>query len=320
MERSPTSGADGATRLAPLTSPDRIEALVHAICAVGPRPQGAPGHTHARRVILDALEEVEAAPYRGHDLAIRASDGSSNVLAVVPGSDRHRRPLLLATHYDGPAGSPGAGDNAAAVAVLLTLLPLLGERRFERDVIVAFLDGGDRTSFDTPRANGLTRFLDEQLRHDLKAALVVDRIGHAVDATRAPQLLVVGSESETRLPELLASLRPSLPTVAPLERRSLRTIAAADTLHRHGVPYLWLSGGATDWHRSVDDTPERLDPGMLDASVPLLLALLDRLSRARLPGPFGEHDIAAYRQQAWRRWPDPASLTNAQVRLGGAAD
>lgn len=291
---------------------DPTDALIRALSGLGPRPHGSAAQRSARALLSDALRDTGARPYLGDGFAVHHPGGGTNLLAVVPGQERRLRPLLLTTHYDGPAESPGAGDNGAAVAALVSLLASLAARALERDVILALTDAGDlsarRPSVPGRRrsslgdGHGLTLFLRQQCRHDLKAAVLVDRLGHRVDPDEAPPLLVIGAESEARLANLLASLPPTLPPSAPLLRQELGAAPAADALRGHGVPYLWFSGGRTEWHRGPGDTPERLHRPSLDAAARLLLTVSERLSRTRLPGPAGEHDLSAFRRDAWRRW------------------
>ena len=319
---------------------DPLDALVNALCTLGPRPHGSAAHARSRSLLAAALLDAGAVPYVGDDLAVDHPSDRVNLLAVVPGRQRHCRPLLLATHYDGPAESPGAGDNAAAVAALVTLVTPLAARALERDVIVALIDGGDpsarprsapgrrRTNVDDD-VHGLALFLREQRRHDLKAAVLIDRLGHRMDAEGPPHLLVVGAESEARLPGVLTSLHGSLhgsmPTYAALTRSEVSDAHAADVLRAYGVPYLWLSGGRLPWHRGPGDTPDRLHRPSLDATTALLVALTERLSQTRLPGPMGEHDLSDLRRDGWGGWssrpdghPSPADLRAASRRMGWA--
>src|SRR5512139_39060 len=68
-----------------------------------------------------------------------AGRGYRNLIATLPGSEPHLPMLLLAAHYDGPAGSPGADDNASGVAVLLETARLLAGATPRRTVrFVAF--------------------------------------------------------------------------------------------------------------------------------------------------------------------------------------
>ena len=64
-----------------------------------------------------------------------------NVIGVFPGRDRARPALLLMTHHDSVWGSPGAGDDAMAMAAALeTARALKARGRMERDLILLLTD------------------------------------------------------------------------------------------------------------------------------------------------------------------------------------
>lgn len=279
----------------------RVLDLVERLCAIGPRPQHSAGLARARRLLREVLEDAGAVPYHGDAFEARDASGVVNLLGVVPGRDRHLRPLVLATHYDGPSASPGAGDNAAAVALIVTLAPRLAAARIERDVILALLDGGDgaRTS---ALPHGADVFMRTHRRHDLKAALIVDRIGHVVAADAGPALFAVGVESEPRFPAVLAAIAAAPGWIAPVARRRLGAAPAADAFRAHETPYLWITAGHAPHHRGGDDRPERLDAATLSHTLDTVQALLTGVARTRLPGPYVDHDIDDLERRAWQPW------------------
>jgi len=275
--------------------------LVERLCTAGPRPQHGVGLANTRRLLRDALEDAGVVPYLGDQFEARDASGVVNLLGVVPGRERHLRPLLLATHYDGPPASPGAGDNAAAVALVVTLAPRLAAAHFERDVIVALLDGGD-VARPPALPHGADVFMRSHRRHDLKAALLVDRIGHAVAAGNGPALLVVGVESEPRLPGVLDSIAALPGWLAPVARHRLGAAPAADVFRSHETPYLWITAGHAPHHRGGDDRPDRLDEATLGHTLDTVQALLAGLASTRLPGPYVDHDIGDLERRAWQRY------------------
>ena len=288
----------------------RVRDLVTELSDIGPRPCGSSGHGAARDLLSDALDAAGAHPYRDGVLQVPHAD-VANLLAVVPGRERHRRPLVLATHYDGPSDSPAAGDNGAAVALAVALCPLLAAHRLEHDVIIALLDGGDRQR--RPRGpHGAEVFVREQRRHDLKAAIVVDRVGHRPTPAPAPTLLVIGAECDPRLPTLVASLHSQAPAIAPVARRALAAAPCLDAFRDQAITSLWVTGGRAPHHRSPADLPALLDDAVLVGTARYLLTLIARLATARLPGPFGDHAVTDLDRLAWQRW--------SQQPLSDAAD
>lgn len=63
----------------------------------------------------------------------------ANVIVERPGTGRNKEVVILGAHYDTVDTTPGADDNASAVAVLIEVARLLRERTFDRTLrFVAF--------------------------------------------------------------------------------------------------------------------------------------------------------------------------------------
>src|SRR5207245_2379044 len=102
---------------------DRLRRHVEAL-ASRPRVPGSGEHARAAVYVRDHLRQagfsVEERRFREAGLV-----GVNLLAAPVP--DRPELPLVIvAAHYDTVLGSPGADDNASAVAALLELAAWLG--------------------------------------------------------------------------------------------------------------------------------------------------------------------------------------------------
>ncbi|MEA5474288.1 M28 family peptidase [Synechococcus sp. CCY9201] len=71
-----------------------------------------------RSVVLERLQAF--GPVEQHRFG-EGADAGVNLILRLPGRRHELPPLLVAAHYDGPLGSPGADDNATGVAALLEL-------------------------------------------------------------------------------------------------------------------------------------------------------------------------------------------------------
>jgi Zn-dependent M28 family amino/carboxypeptidase len=67
-----------------------------------------------------------------------------NVVGVKPGFSKPQQRVLLSAHYDHLPGCPGADDNASGVAALLETARVLASARFDRSVVIACWDEGER--------------------------------------------------------------------------------------------------------------------------------------------------------------------------------
>jgi hypothetical protein len=273
-----------------------ILADIDALTSHPDRALHGPGHAAARSYLVDRLSDAGVVPYLGADLVAPFGGGLANVLGLVPGADRHRRPLVLAAHYDTAPGSPGASDSAAAVAVVLALAARLRGSAFERGVVVALLDGAGHPRH-VGEATGALALLREQRRHDLKAALVLDRLGHR-NALGA--LLVTGVETDARLASLVDGATASAARVVPVHQRYRRDVPASAPFRTAGVPYLELWGGHWSGHGTPEDTADALDVPSLVTAATVAESLLVRLDQARLPGPYEGYDSAHFEASTLR--------------------
>jgi len=85
------------------------------------------------------LEELQThGPVEQHHFG-EGSDAGVNLILRLPGQRPELAPVLVAAHYDGPLGSPGADDNASGVAALLELARRWAQTPPKRPVwLVAF--------------------------------------------------------------------------------------------------------------------------------------------------------------------------------------
>ncbi|HRK29857.1 MAG TPA: M28 family peptidase [Tepidisphaeraceae bacterium] len=92
----------------------------------------------ARRYLrseLTAMELVVAeTPFETH---VRSA---LNLEVVLPGSKPAKSTLVIGAHYDSAAGTPGADDNASAVATLLEIARDLSGRKLKRKTRLVFYD------------------------------------------------------------------------------------------------------------------------------------------------------------------------------------
>ena len=94
---------------------------------VGTRPSGSWGAIRAREFIVHALQQYGYQPAYQEFIAGRGDTRvqSANVVAVKPGDTAET--IVLGAHYDTVPGSPGAGDNASGVGLLIEMAGRLAD-------------------------------------------------------------------------------------------------------------------------------------------------------------------------------------------------
>jgi len=117
-------------------SADSLRGHVEFLASLDP-PRSSPNLgslEKARDYIEQKLAGMGLPPSRQEFLA--DGDSFANILAVV--NPQHRRILVVGAHYDVCGDTPGADDNASAVAGLLELARIISQRKDSLDFQVQF--------------------------------------------------------------------------------------------------------------------------------------------------------------------------------------
>lgn len=113
-----------------------VEVLAEVI---GPRQTGKPANLEAtRRYLNDQLREMGLEPAT-HKFNTLGREGE-NIEVVLQGSKATKPALVVGAHYYTVSTTPGADDNASAVAILLELLRSLVGKRLKRTLRGVFYD------------------------------------------------------------------------------------------------------------------------------------------------------------------------------------
>ena len=271
-----------------------IETDVRNLATDMGREVGTAGHDDARGYILGRLHDMGIAPYLpgGFEASYSWDDQEfCNLLAVLPGEDTSLPPVLLGAHYDAVEGTPGADDNAAAVAVLLEVAGILGQERLPRSVMVAFFDAEEPPNFLSP-SMGSIRCFEDQLLGPVHAAVIMDLVGHDVPIPGLEDLLfVVGLESNEGLGEVIQScpVDPEI-RIVPTLNRYVGDLSDHHVFRQNDVPYLFLSCATWQHYHQPTDTPDKLNYKKVEAIARYLVRLTVEISGNPLAGAFEGYD------------------------------
>ncbi len=251
--------------------------MAHLRALVGERhPLSSPARLHrTARYLGEQFSKVGLA-VATHDF--EALGGIyRNVIGVAhPPSEQDqpiRPPLIVAAHYDTVPGSPGADDNASALAVLLDVAQRIRQTSLSRPVhFIAFCLEEE----DLLGSRAYVAHLTEA-RTPLQGAIILECVGYARDeegSQRIPPgvpiavptvgnfLAVIGNQSSSSLTTAVEqAMRPHLPVVPlivpgngellPDTRRSDHT-----PFWEAGFPAVMLTNTANfrnpNYHRSTD--------------------------------------------------------------------
>jgi hypothetical protein len=224
-----------------------------------PRPTGTPANRRAREHLLATLAalgvpgEVQSASVLSTRWGVPYDAAHvENVVARLPGTD-NTRAIALVAHYDSVPGSPGAGDDGAAVAALLEALRALRSGGpLRNDVLFLFTDGEEGGTL------GAKAFVDEhRWRGDLGLALNFDARG----AGGVVAMFETGPENGWLIRELAGSApRPVASSLFYEVARRMGHSTDFAELKRAGIPGMNFAFGdrAAHYHAPTD-TVENLD-------------------------------------------------------------
>lgn len=238
------------------------------------------------------MSELGLTPY-GAAFALPYSDSEnlSNLIGVAPGTDRSAEPVVIGAHHDTVSGTPGADDNAAAVAIALEVAARLVARPAARDVVIGLFDGEEPPYFHGSDM-GSTHFYDHQRKGGVHAAVVLDLVGHAVPVTGLEDLVVItGMESDPALEKIVRGLGspPGLTVVTALNRY-VGDVSDHHVFRLNQVPYLFLSCGHWQHYHRLTDTPDRLDYDKMALIADAVETLVREAANTDLGGPWEGYD------------------------------
>jgi hypothetical protein len=268
---------------APATEFSAERALAH-VRAIAQRPHaiGSPDNTRVREYVIGQLRSLGLEPQvqEATGVGTRYPEVGyvRNVLARLPGRTPGGQAVVLMAHYDGVAGGPAAGDDAAGTAAVLeTLRALRAGPPLAHDVMVVITDGeeagllgaaafvrehpwakdvGVTLNFEARGTTGRS-YMFETGRGNLDVARVLRQAGD-VSATSLSVTVYRSLPNDTDLSEMALLDKPAL------------NFAFADGVERY--------------HTSHDDV-EYLNPRSLQHHGSQMLAMARAFGDGPLPRP-----------------------------------
>lgn len=199
---------------------------------------------------------------------------SEQVVARLQGSTRGSRRVVVCAHIDSHYGTPGALDNATGVAALMALADLLGETPPALDVELVPFNGED----DYSAAGELAYLGQPRVALDqIALAVNIDDAGFRGEATA---ISFYGCPVWLRETALDVASRTSTVAEGPEWPMSDHMVFAM-----RGVPAMAITSNALyDVAQTIAhtdrDTPELVDPALVDETAAFVASVLRRLERS----------------------------------------
>lgn len=258
-----------------------VEAMARA-----PHPTGSVENLRVRAHVLARMRalgletsEQRAAAHMSPAPGTVLGAWATNLIGVLPGRDRTLPPVLLMSHYDSAAGSPGAADDAAGVAASLEAVRALqAAGQPARDVVVLVTDAeeqgllGAQAFFrEHPLARRVGVVINLEARGAAGRAYMFETgpgNGAAIDLYRR----AVGAPASTSLAVFMYRVMPNDTDF---------THARAAGLPGYNLAFI----GRLFHYHAMSSTPERLHRGSLQHMGEQTLDLLRGLSGEAPPPP-----------------------------------
>jgi hypothetical protein len=183
----------------------------------------------AKHYIVSCLERFGYTP----EFQKYSHDGQifSNVIVSIAGKSRPDEIVIVGAHYDTVFGTPGADDNASAVAVLLEMSRILKDFSPERTVRLVFFVLEEPPSFMTEHMGSYVYAKEAKAKNEnVKVMVCLEMVGYYSDRKG-------GQTFPLPLMEIMFSTTPDfIAVVGDLNSRSLVNAVRASLKHISGIP------------------------------------------------------------------------------------
>lgn len=242
---------------------DRLRTDVGRLTSHPDRVVGSAGHVAARTWAVDRFRTLGLASLTGHSFELPYEHRGArfaNVAGVIPGSrGEGGLPVVLGAHYDTVAGTPGADDNAASLAIVAEVAARLVRHPASRPVLVVAFDAEEPPHFQQ-RTMGSIRFVEDHVGERVHAAIVLDLVAHAIPLDGLRDVVaLMGAESHPAWVDVVERLAQGPFSLLTVPNAVMPDMSDHRAFRLAGRPYLFVTcGQGPDYHRPTD-TLARLD-------------------------------------------------------------
>jgi hypothetical protein len=180
-------------RFIPASSEQALYDHVHALSVViGSRSIREYGKIRQAEQYIRTFLDTQAIPseLQGYD---HEGNRYNNVVVTLEGGSRREETIIIGAHYDTVSGTPGADDNASAVAVLLELCRALKDYRPERTLRLVFFVLEEPPAFMTPAMGSYVYAAQARERgENIVGMISLEMVGYFNDAEGSQAFPVPG--------------------------------------------------------------------------------------------------------------------------------
>lgn len=262
---------------------ERLKQHVHVLAAeIGERNVWRPPALAAAEAYIEGQWRAQGYSVAAQRYTAEGVD-SANLEVSIPGTSKPDEIIVVGAHYDSVQGTPGADDNASAVAALLEISRLFAGIRAARTLrLVAFVNEEEPFFFWGDMGSGIYAKAARRRGDDIRAMFSLEMLGYFSDERNSqhyPPLLrhfypdrgnfigfVSNLHSRALLKQAVAAFRRQ--SDFPVESAALPAwvpgVAWSDQLSfwRQGYRGVMVTDTAffrNPYYHTALDTPDRLD-------------------------------------------------------------
>ena len=309
---------------------DRLEQVTRYLSdpRLDGRAPGTEGHEIAAKYIEAQMRDLAMRPLfddgYGQDVPAGSRTAGRNLCGCYPG--KTPRTILLGAHYDHFPGIPGADDNAAAVAIVMSAAAQLREWDGQAQIAFCFFDLEEPPNFlgETMGSNYFAANCPFDLGL-LDCAIVLDLCGHDVPLPGAENVLfAMGAEFHEYLVSVVRSAGSDELPILMARNERIGDMSDHHAFRVRGCPFLFLSCGWWPHYHQPTDTFEKLNLAKMGAIAAALVVMVRRLDglaptpaeRAIAPANFDEIEAETLRRLTGMDIPpEPKALRAAAERI-----
>ena len=180
-------------RFIPASSEQALYDHVHALSVViGSRSIREYGKIREAEQYIRTFLDKQEIPFelQGYDYE---GNRFNNIVVSLEGDSRREETIIIGAHYDTVSGTPGADDNASAVAVLLELCRALKDYRPERTLKLIFFVLEEPPAFMTPAMGSYVYAAQARERgENIVGMISLEMVGYFNDAEGSQAFPVPG--------------------------------------------------------------------------------------------------------------------------------
>ena len=251
--------------------------FIENITSFGPRVTGSSSCEKAGRWIFQEFQDMRL-QVKYHNWSTSSTMFGSNIEATLPGANPNSDEIyVVCGHYDSVFGSPGADDNAAGTAAVLSAAEAMNDYSFQHTVRFVTFSGEEQGLY------GSYHYAKEAYENEdnIVAVLNADMMGYASDEVSESKVVVFDNEPSAWIRQVSTDISSSYGDLVDLEIVHGGSSGRSDHASFHSFGYdaiFYFEYEMNPHYHSTQDTIENMNPWYASNVSRLILATISELS------------------------------------------